>query len=188
MKKKKYGYYRNMRTRAEMRAACTLFEDGEREQWGRRRPYSLDAWNLERPYGQQKSWKMCRRKQYNPNGRGQKHTFKIKLDELSWRQKWNFELYCRDNNIPYTIHTLTHKENRVQYSNGKWCIVRWEPCERQTKVDGVWKTVKDNRPIYGIKQENLAQPRKYNISVIDGYILTWWSNKDIGIKHILAKK
>jgi len=181
-KKKQYGWRdRHMRTHAEMVANCEIVEDGVREKWGRRRPESLDSWNLERPHSFQKSWKMSRQKQYHPGGRGQKHILRLGAG-LTWSQKWKFEEYCRDHNIPL----LSHLEKRVQYKRGIWCILRWELCNRIRKENGKWVTVKEFQPVHGYKYEVLPTPHYYSISITDGYELVWWSDKDIGIEYILA--
>jgi len=186
MRKKKYNYYRRMKVRAEMVASCEIREDGVREQWGRRNMHDLDPWNLERPHAMQKSWKMYRKKQYNPDGRGQKHILRVSCDDLTWLQRWNWDTYCIDHNIPHTMRVLSHLEKRTQYKEGIWCILEWEVCDRIRRVDGLYTIVKEPKPVYGYKYETLPEPRHYTVSVTDGYELIWWSDKDIGMEYILS--
>jgi hypothetical protein len=175
--KYKYHYYRPVRVRAEMRDACVIKEDGVREQWGRRTMHDLDPWNLEKCHGYQKSWKKLRRTKYREAGlKSGKNKYTLGVKD--WFNMRKLEKYFKAYNIPYCINERGHRE-LVRYTRyTKNVFVGYKKYVCGNGKERLW-------PEY--KEVVLNPPEEYRYwnRHIDGYDITWWSDKDIGVNYIL---
>ncbi len=157
------------------------------EGWCRakRRPANLpDPWD-DRPRGHQKSWKKFRKTQYHSGGRGTEHTIEIGPYDI---HEWNFKEYLEEHGIPYRMEPIKEFYN---YKKPIWKRVlgdRKEPVYRFNHYRD-----EDGKLCYGCRLERWEykyhwekdgweMTRTYRVI---GYKITWWSDKDIGIKYIL---
>ncbi len=167
MKSRHLRMLRYPRTTAEKRANC------EREYRkyirGKRLPCNLpDAYD-DMFHCVQNTWKVKRRTQYRCGGRGERHSVSFKSSAIhSYRfncTKYDLEAYFKDHDIPYDIEE--HRERYTYYLpvyasriSGEGDYWEWE-----TYFTGEFRTGKSWRTT--------------------GYTLTWWSDKDIGVKYIM---
>lgn len=159
MRKKSYRGYRHPHTTQERRQN----QDG----WGRgcRSGYNLpnvyDDIPVRKPG---RNWKDSRKTQYR--GRGKKHETFI-ADVRRW-QIWSIKEFFENHDIPYRIEEV----NRTSYF---WCY-------------GFWRTEWDMRKLkYIYTWQPYPKPRRYRKITSLGQRITWWADKDIGLKHILPQ-
>ena len=172
-------YYKTPHTRNEARQ--------NQEGWCRpkRRPAHLaDSWD-DRPRCIQNTWKVKRNKQYHTGGRGKKHT--LILDRNV--KEWILQEYFEEHNIPYRIEDVKQSymrrwpiRRRVVVGQRPYYIKKYIWAGRKLKTIEThqigyedifeWKTIRyEDKPI------------SYTV----GYRITWWSDKDIGLEHIIKK-
>jgi len=160
---------------------------------------NLNYWGDSR-YRETNSWKDNRKTQYHEDGRGQRHELELTQNSNfdSWRQEWNLEKYFKANDIPFCIEQI--KESRQgeyviytkrekTYQIPKYCYT-WEFI---TQPDGKEKFGRVGKHQIGFEwrfvEVPLDKPKviQYNRSVSIGSRVIWWSDKDIGIDHILKR-
>jgi len=193
-------WYRGVKTTPERRANS----DPEHLPYvrGRRRPAMLpDPWD-DYPCCHQKTWKVKRAKQYRCGGRGKKHRMVFPVrpwPRWSWRFREDEQLledYLEEHNIPHRVRSLGHREKRVQTYQKVYTITGWKVVVKERKVrkgsGNKRKTTTEyytvRRPIYGWKIKKWDKPREWWVFVAEGTEVVWWSDKDIGVSHILRKQ
>ena len=149
-------------------------------------------------YCSDNSWKGKRKTQYRENGRGKRH--ELKLPESNWRQQCGLERYLREHDIPFRIEDLRETQVRERWTYSKRVPTNVVPryCYKWgtiTYADG--KTSRYGQIIshqIGWEQKYrdipLDKPKVvyYNVSVSAGWRAIWWSDKDIGIEHVLKRR
>ncbi len=184
--KKKYkhsNYFRRIKTTQEHRANGKRSDEHYRwaraKRCGKNLPNSWDDITT-RP---QKTWKVKRRNQHRDKHRGRKHSMKFE----TWVDLWKLENYLDEHEIPYCIEDL--KETRsIPYN--VTIVINTDTIAKYTFE---WDK-KTNKRVKGhqIGWEHIWQrvetgEVKYRTySVIVGYEVTWWANKDIGIDYIIG--
>lgn len=118
-KKKKYSWYRHMKTGQERRANGSR-KDRELYKWIRAKRSAQNLPNTwdDVQYTNQKTWKVKRLKQYRDNPRGQQHSMSFKASgSYSWRRTedvWVLYDYLEEHDIPFRFETI--KESYIYYS------------------------------------------------------------------------
>lgn len=193
-RKKTYGWHRAPRTTQERRT------NGKRSKWGRAKRNSrnlVNAWD-DHGYCHQKTWKVKRLHQYRDN-RGEEHTLFLPNDGSKswcfWVNTWELEQWFDEHDIPCRIEKVEKIERRTQTHQRVHTLVGYEPYtyvrrirprkNGAKKVITRYETVTGWRPVYGWKTKKLEKPRETRWSTLLGYRLTWWSDKNIGIDHVL---
>jgi len=196
-KTKNQTFYRHPRTTQERRA------NGKRSKWGRARRSQA---NLVDTYDDlcacvQKTWKVKRRHQYHEGGRGQQHIiFLPDRDCPNWRfwvDTWKLKEWFNNHDIPFHLEEVTETRVRVRTHQRVRKVIGWEPYTRtwaNRPYDSGAKKIKTHhvseiewRAVYGWVTVKLAKPRIRRWSKRMGYNATWWSDKDIGVDHILSR-
>jgi len=176
----KYNYYRKFQTHCEQKANCEIREDGERIKWGRpsRNPYRLDSWTLERPYNHQKSWKKQRKTKYHPSGVRNKNT-KHSIFLIDRKQEYRLTEYLRKNRISFRSIRKGRKLKKYYLQTTRREFVG---C-KDFYIKGL--TNRYLQPVY--EDVPLEKPilRSYYLHYTDGWLVTWWYHKDIGVNFII---
>lgn len=174
----KHVYYRHPRTQAERRA--------NQEGWERakRRPHLLPTSYDDKYPTHEKCWKQKRKKQYHPNGRGEQHSIYVDDNDI---YMYRFKEHLRDLNIPFRIEQVKESFIRKEPIWVKVIKPFKKPIYQRSwyKKDG--KTV-NNWEIIGWYDDYTWKINGYKMVPrvrIIGYNIIWWSNKDIGIEHML---
>jgi adenine specific DNA methylase Mod len=188
MKKKRcYHHYRRPRTTQERRA------NQERDYVrGKRLPKGLpNSWD-DYHSCYQKTWKVKRKTQYRPHGRGQEHDVTIKRNS-PYGLTWNLQDYFDNHNIPCRIENLYETELVTHYYRQEYRLVGHTP--RLLRTGNPPKTFRDRIdccqrrlvwiPIYKWVTVFLEKPEQRRYSKWVGVKVTWWANKDIGIDFVL---
>jgi len=162
MRKMHYGYYRHPQTTAEKRAN----QDREYVR-GKRLPNNLPDLYDDLRIHHTKSWKDKRKTQYV--GRGKKHVIRINDERFSY---WDVENYFTTHSIPYCVSKVLKPTYREGF---KWKMVPDE--RRRESFPWLWPPA--------MKRVMVMTGEMVKYSVFDYYLLTWWSDKDIGIDYIL---
>ena len=203
--KSNYGYGRHMRSTQERRANC----DPEVRQYvrGRRTPCNLPNTYDDIPTVETRNWKDHRKTQYHTDGRGEKH--QIVFDsEKKWGVVWDLEKYLKDHNIPNNVEHLYRYDVEFRYGYWKcsppaqWWLpendkeeIRFRKLPRDPNGPNKQKTRYEPYRHYPYiwERRNVKvwmpydEPFEYRTKVHLGYRVTWWSNKDVGMEHILRR-
>ena len=155
----------------------------------------LNFWGDSR-YRETNSWKDNRKAQYRTGGRGKRN--ELELTDNCWRKEWNLEKYFKANDIPFCIEQIKesrqgeyviYAERVKTYQVPKYCYT-WEFI---TQSDGKKKFGRVVKHQIGFEWRFIEVPLDkpkvihYNRSVSIGSRVIWWSDKDIGIDHILKR-
>jgi hypothetical protein len=196
-KTKNQRFYRRPRTTQERRA------NGKRSKWGRarRNQANLVDWHDDRCACVQKTWKVKRRHQYRDRARGQQHTiFLPHCGGASWRfwvNTWELAEWFDNHDIPYRLEKVEKIEKRIETHQRVYKRTGWRPYTtvqavrprnngaKKTQTQYVTRTSWEG--VYNWVRVKLAKPRIARWSTLVGYNLTWWSDKDIGIDHIIEQ-
>lgn len=192
-KRKSIKWYRSPRSAAEKR----INADPEITKYVRakRRAHNLpDSWD-DYPITVTKSWKDRRKTQYYPNGRGDKHVI-ILGPKWTCGKLWELEEYFKSHDIPYSIRSLCETNTKIINKQRVWTIIggEWAWINHKIRPKGarkhltIWKPKLYWKSIWGWTWIDLPKPRTIHNRIYKGYEVTWWSNKDIGIDHILTSK
>jgi len=156
----------------------------------------LTHWGDSR-YRETKSWKDNRKTQYRQDGRGQRHEMTFDTED-AWRKQWNIEKYFKEHDIPYCTEDIkearpysrtVYYEMVKSYQVPYYCYT-WEFITQPDGTSRFGRVVKHQIGFeWKFKSIPLDKPVTtwYNGSVSTGWKLIWWSDKDIGIDHILKR-
>lgn len=177
MRSKYVSYYRNPKTHAERKANI----DCEYVRPGRRKlPSSWDDLKV----NEDKCWKSKRLNKYRVGTRGKKHILHIDESRSCYSKIWRLEEFFKQQDIPYCLEKI--------YENYTYCreITERVPYKLEPQYSWIYKEGKmvPRHPIgynWTYKTVKTGQFKTYTGSTIEGYTLTWWTNKDIGVKYIL---
>ncbi len=177
-KRSKNHYFRHPRTTQERR------ENHKHNKWCRRRRNKANLTNAYDDIKEniQKSWKVKRRHQYREQGRGRQHELFLPANNIPnwafWLSMYDVKQYFNNHDIPFRVKRrceVTYKITRYRWNS------RFSGYKTHYDEDGN----SYDYPVFKDVCIKLEKPiiRKY--STLLGYEVTWWSNKDIGIEHIL---
>lgn len=172
MRRKTYRYYRHPRTTAERRANENC-EFARAKRKGHNLPNPWDDIPVSKPT---KSWKDRRRKQYREGGRGKEYSIFIPA-ETRWGKIWHLKEYFEEHEIPYSIETK--KESWIETVTFKWDRDLLRYSKNESGIGLLWRPVFSKW--YKVPIESYQRKRTKTV----GYIIRWWSHKDIGIEFIL---
>lgn len=191
MKRRKGGGYRKMKTTQEMRS----YYDYPELVRAKRRPVNLpNTWD-DKYVNSTKSWKGKRKRQYK--NRGQKHSITIPVDSINeWRLKEWFEQRDISYNFEYIKEYYTYKRAIYSYReptekekpfNKKYVsTIKFETIIRNGRKSTVVRTVKTWYGEY-LKIEEFVGYKDQITSRNKEVVITWWSDKDIGIEYLLQR-
>jgi len=174
----KYNYCHEGRVRQEIIAnEAYLDDDGIKQKWGRKKrsAHWLNQWNNDDPHNHEKSWKRKRKKQCRNRSNMEKHTIEL---EHKFHTEWDVMEWFDDHDIPFRLEKIS--EHYTVTFTGRW-----------QKVFDYYKPYVDEKGIsrmrVSCKNEwvEYDKPKIVNRSRTVGWILTWWSNKNIGIDYVL---
>ncbi len=192
MRSKYTGWHRHPRTTSERRANCDPdvreYVRGKRSP--RMLPNSWDDYNTTVT----KSWKDKRLTQHYVDGRGAEHSVRIGK-QFRWGPIYRIEDYFKDHEIPYVIDHLYDTEIRLVYGQWNMGVVGWYQYTETREVRDRSKKKRETKIIYlsrwAPKYDRVWRqyhiPREVYYRHDKGYNIIWWSNKDIGIDHIIAQ-
>lgn len=182
-------WYRSPRTTQERRANGRRTDNIPFVRAKRNAANLINAWD-DRPHCVQKTWKEKRLTKYRVGKRGQKHELFFPSNEYGcWALTWTLEEYFEDHDIPFNIETIRevcHRQREIKRWVVKYRVPDYgwwyphlqlrpgrKPVQRGWKDVGEWVGTGKYEP--------------YSFSIITGYNVVWWSDKDIGIEHILNR-
>jgi len=176
-------YYRNVRIHQEKVNNCEIKEDGQRIKWGRSsRNLPYLEWYGRAKHTSQKSWKKLRKTQYHvANLKIEKNCHNIFVKD--YFVKCQLIEYFQINKIPHKIIQKGTRYRHWWWQWYKWGIVN----SYNTQIIIGDKIIK--RTVCVWRRIKLDQPIKHCrwCSNIEGWNITWWHEKDIGIDMLINK-
>jgi hypothetical protein len=165
-----------MRTQQERRANCLYREDGQRVKWGRakRGSYQLDPWNNEKHVTIQKSWKVKRKTQYNPQIRTTENRWETQIVN-HWDERYLSEYFIK-HNIPYRIIPHAYRIAHIYYQDEQITYIY-----KQNPFTKEWYIIQEIQRIIP-PYRHCYYTTVYNYSTV-----IWWWDKDIGLDYILKR-
>tara|TARA_R110000803_G_scaffold1731_3_gene5604 strand:+ start:476 stop:964 length:489 start_codon:yes stop_codon:yes gene_type:complete len=133
---------------------------------------------------EQRSWKVKREKQYRVGKRGERRECYVEQYRYPFPMpEYEFEKYCKANDIPYDIEEVYKRVPVTEYETKRTTIVSFgdnysKYFWSEYRYHSLWGGSND-------RWEETGETRIAHYIRLVGYKLTWWSNKDIGINHVL---